>query len=77
MTPYRSDRSINLAPAGRSSAHVNRITDWSLDRSQRRLLTTSLDREATVWDLERDEAWSTFSGHGAPVLAGALSPDGL
>lgn len=57
--------------------HRNRITMWSLDERQRRLLTISLDHKATIWNLEHDgEPWVTFAGHKVPVLAGDLSRDG-
>jgi len=63
------------SPANRET-HRNRLTDWAIDAAQRRLLTTSLDRVANVWDVARGEAWATYSGHADPVLAGDLSRDG-
>ena len=68
--------SIRLHSSTYDFAHDNRITAFSLDSAQRRVLTTSLDHTATVWDLEQLEPWISFTAHGAPVLAGDLSRDG-
>ncbi|MFT7669704.1 MAG: WD40 repeat protein/serine/threonine protein kinase [Planctomycetota bacterium] len=65
-----------LQRPGRDHAHRNRISAWSLDQSQERLLSTSFDHSTTVWDLKKREAWITFAGHQAPVLAGDITPDG-
>ncbi len=73
----RESRQTRLVVPGHRRAHGNRMTSWRLDASGRRLLTTSLDRTATVWDLEREEPWVTFGGHDSPILAGDLSRDGL
>jgi hypothetical protein len=65
---------LRLAPF--RGSHRNRVTAWSLDNMQQRLLTTSLDHTATIWDLDLALAWVTFAGHDNPILAGDLSRDG-
>jgi WD40 repeat protein len=65
--------SPTLVQAGR---HEQALNHAAFSPEGRRLLTTSDDGTACVWDLAGGAALARFTDHHAPVQHGAFSPDG-
>jgi len=59
-----------------SVTHRNELTDFEYSRDGRRIVTTSEDRTARVWDAGTGEAISPWLIHPYEIQAAHLAPDG-
>ena len=56
--------------------HGRRLTSASFSPDGERILTTSYDRSARVWDAQTGDPLVVFREHPGPVFSGTFSPDG-
>ena len=65
----------NFEIVRRWTAHDDNINSIAFDSASERLLTTSVDATARVWDVATGRELGVLRGHGLDVLCGVFSPD--
>ncbi|MCI0623617.1 MAG: WD40 repeat domain-containing protein, partial [Acidobacteria bacterium] len=58
-----------------STGHSARVLSVAFSPDAHRILTSSWDRTAKVWDAVSGRELRTLTGHSAPILSAAFSPD--
>jgi WD40 repeat protein len=56
--------------------HTGPLWSVAFNKDGTRLVTTSDDRTARIWDTNTAVEWLTLTGHAGPVYAAEFSPDG-
>src|SRR4051794_24818198 len=65
-----------MAPSSSPSAAANSVTNGAYSPDGSRILTTSRDHTARIWDATTGKPLLTLTGHTGSVTSGAYSPDG-
>lgn len=67
---------LGLVQTGKTCSHEAEITSANFDSTGRRVVTSSRDRSARVWDVQTGLPLTVSLQHGNPVLSAAFSSDG-